>query len=105
MSFWTDLFSSPREQAGKGLVGQANNLQNPYGGTNDLSSLYKNFGIQPFDIAGYNKDVAATYLPQQKNLSTRLAQSLGRASARTSSSNATPEMGFSDIEGAYTPSV
>jgi len=98
MSFWTDLFSSPREKTGAELLpGQMQGWDDIMKEIGGMKSVYED----PGKVAGYGKTVNRMYTPARSNLNTQLSRSRGAAAERMSGTNATPEMTFGNIEGQY----
>jgi hypothetical protein len=92
LSGFSDFFTSPSERA-------AANVQNPYDNVSNLSDVYKNYGLQPFDLSGYDASVKASYQPQKQALATQKGMAL-RNSLR-SNRNATPGQTNAGIETAF----
>jgi len=90
MSLWDDLFTSARGNAAKDTYNQAKNLSSSFGGVNNLGDVANTFGVQQFDLPGYQKSVKAAYQPQRGALATKLAQLNSSTAANLSGANATP---------------
>ncbi len=111
MSWFSDLFTSPRERAAPGLyqkqmqsygnlMSQAQGLQDPYAGIN-AGNVYSQFGVAPTNISQYQKDVAGTYAPLYQNLATAAAKSRAAAAGRMRASSASPGVAFNPIDSSY----
>jgi hypothetical protein len=112
MGIFDNFFTSPREREGKNLnnnqmqsyddlISQIGGMKSGFEGINTTGDVSNKFGVRPFDLGGYKKQVGATFAPSKRNLANRLAQARSEAGARMSSRNATPEAMFNPIEGQY----
>ncbi len=86
------FFDSPAERAAAGV-------QNPYGNVSNLNDIYSQYGLQPFDLQGYDASVKAAYAPQRQTLATQKGQAL--RGALRSNRNATPGETNAGIETAF----
>lgn len=99
MSFWTDVFRSPREQQGREKGQQAmQEAENAYGDLSSIQNVYDKFGVKKFDVAGYESKVREAFDPKRRSLATRLGQALSR---NTSMRSATPGMTNAGIETGF----
>jgi hypothetical protein len=92
MSFWTDLFSSPQEQAEKDIYG---NLS----GVNNINDVNQRFGITPLTAGSVDQ----SFNPARANLATRQAQANAAAAGRMGGKNATPQTTFGAINSQFAP--
>lgn len=90
-NFLSDLFTSPRERAGADIQPEFQNIQ----GMGDVQSQY---GLQPFDLQGYQSNVRQAYDPARRTMATKRGQALRRS---LSSRDATPGMTNAGVETAF----
>jgi hypothetical protein len=92
MSNWfSDLFNSPRERAGEAIQPEFQNI-------NNMGDAQSQYGLQPFDLQGYQAGVQSTFDPARRTLATKRGQALRRS---LSSRNATPGMTNAGVEEAF----
>ena len=86
------FFDSPAERASAAV-------QNPFDSVSNMSDISSQYGLQPFDLQGYDASVKAAYAPQRQTLATQKGQAL--RGALRSNRNATPGETNAGIETAF----
>lgn len=104
MSWFSDLFTSPRERAAPGLyqgqMSSINSMQSPFAGINS-QNVNSTYGLTPFNMSGWTSDVNKAYTPLYQNLATGAAKNRSNAAARMGAGQATPEARFAPIDSGY----
>jgi hypothetical protein len=90
MSFWDDLFSSPRSKANE-------NIYNDYNSAKNVGDIEKRYGLKRRKAS----DVSKVFNPARANLATRQAQANAAAGTRMSGSDATPQTTFGGINSQF----
>jgi len=105
MGMFDFLFGNSRQEQGQDLYGkQLNDIRNSkseFDGINDIGTLDKKFGLSPFDVTNYNRQVDTSFAPGRANLATGRARALSASANRMGGRSANPESIFNPIEGAY----
>jgi len=100
MSWFSNLFSSPRERAGKDIYGQqAQGFDDIMKEADGLTSSYDD----PTAIDKNQQLVNRLMAPRRAGLNTQLGRSRSAAVERMGGNNATPGVTFGNIESAYAP--
>jgi hypothetical protein len=92
MSFWTNFFSSPQENAEEGIY-------NDLSGVNNIGDVNKRFGLTQLTPG----QISQSYNPARQNLATRQSQANAAAAGRMNGANATPQNTFGAINSQFAP--
>ena len=110
-SWFSNLFTSPRERAAPGIwqnqmnqwgtaYNTAKGMTSPYSGVN-ASNIYSTYGVTPFSVPGYQSDVQKQYTPMYQNLATAMAKAKSQTAANMGANAATPMARFAPIDASY----
>ena len=106
------LLTSDREEQGQKLykdqlgewdrqIRRTSRLRSGFEGIDDISDLSSKFGLTPFNLGGYKKDISSIYAPLQRALASRKGQRKALMSQNMPSSVANQYGAYNLIEGDY----
>lgn len=111
MGFFSDLVTSPRQKAAKGMydtgmndvnamLGDIAALKPKTSGITTASGVRSAFELPGMSHAGYDQNVERAYMPSRAGIASRFARMRGAAGNKMGGSNATPGAEFGSLYGA-----
>ncbi len=109
------LGKSDRQEKGEKLYGEQlqgyddlikaiMDSKSEFGDVSSLNDVSRRFGIKPFDVGGYKREVSSAFSKPKRSLATALNRNRSAISARSGAS-ATPEFAFQPAEANYSSAL